>query len=119
MRNTPRSLVTASNVFPEASCTATIETPGRTAPVESVIVPVIVASCAYTATGGASIALTKKSRVTTRQLAKRIIGSSCRDLAAIPSDDDPGSARGHQAVPVVPVRSGPFDVGPTESLIRR
>src|SRR5215813_10621269 len=100
MRNTPRSLVTASNVFPEASCTATIETPGRTAPVESVIVPVIVASCAYAATGSASIALTKKSRVTTRQLAKRIIGSSCRDLAAIPSDDDPGSARGHVACPL-------------------
>src|SRR5215813_67804 len=102
MRNAPRSLVTASKVFPEAACTATIDTPGRTAPVESVIVPLIVASCEYAATGSASIALMKISLLTMRQLAKRIIGSSCRNLAAIPSDDDPGSARRHQVVPVVP-----------------
>jgi len=37
-RNVPRSPVTASNVLPEASCTAVIVTPGRTAPVESVTV---------------------------------------------------------------------------------
>src|SRR6266550_1594155 len=54
-RYAPRASVTASKLFPDASFTALIVTPGRTPPVESVIVPVTVASCAYPTTGIARI----------------------------------------------------------------
>src|SRR6266850_2094474 len=47
----PRSSVTPTNVLPVASFEAVTVTPGRTAPVESVTVPVSTASCANAATG--------------------------------------------------------------------
>ena len=51
IRNTPRPSVTASNEMPDASWTAMTVTPGSTPPVESVTVPVSVASCAAACTG--------------------------------------------------------------------
>ena len=44
IRKPPRSSVTDSNVLPVASCTAVTVTPGSTPPVESVIVPLSIAS---------------------------------------------------------------------------
>src|SRR5687767_9781510 len=54
----PASSVTASNRLPVVSFTAVTVTPGSTPPVESVTVPVSTASCAYPATGNASITTT-------------------------------------------------------------
>ena len=61
----PRSSVTPLNVLPVAAFTAVMVTPGSTAPVESVTVPVKVASCAYPATGSIrSNAPTMRNRLT-------------------------------------------------------
>jgi hypothetical protein len=64
MRYTPRSSVTAAKVLPVASRTAVTVTPGSTPPVESVIVPVNVASCAYATTGSSEIPHERSSRLT-------------------------------------------------------
>src|SRR6185369_16598118 len=64
MRYTPRSSVTAAKVLPVASSTAVTTTPGSTPPVESVTVPVNVASWAYATTGGSRIPEERSSRLT-------------------------------------------------------
>src|SRR5690349_774016 len=61
MRYTPRSSVTLLNVLPDAWLVAVTVTPGRTPPVLSLIVPLIVASCAYARTGNASNATVKRT----------------------------------------------------------
>src|SRR5580765_3441229 len=61
----PRPSVTDSNWLPEPSLMATTVTPGSTPPVESVMVPVTVASCAKASTGSASMAPRKINRLTT------------------------------------------------------
>src|SRR5262245_30981294 len=61
MRYTPRSSVTAAKVLPVASRTAVTVTPGSTPPVESVTVPVNVASCAYAVTGSSRIPVDRSS----------------------------------------------------------
>src|SRR5678810_136157 len=99
MRNTPRSLVTASKVFPEASWMAVIDTPGSTAPVESVTVPLMVASCACAATGSMNSALTTKRR-TTREQTDRNMGPPVATKRQKSSDDDPGSVCGHGKCPL-------------------
>src|SRR5712692_6582019 len=65
IRYAPRASVTASKLFPEASFTALIVTPGSTAAVESITVPLTVASCAYPTRGIARIAQTKINRLVT------------------------------------------------------
>src|SRR5262245_45246534 len=64
MRYTPRPSVTAAKVLPVASSTAVTVTPGSTPPVESVTVPVNVASCAYATTGSSKIPQARSSRPT-------------------------------------------------------
>src|SRR5215510_14844249 len=54
-RKTPRSSVTATKVLPESTLVAVTVTPGRTAPVESVTVPVMTESCAYPTAGSTTI----------------------------------------------------------------
>src|SRR5450759_1980725 len=59
----PRPSVTASNVLPVASSTAVTVTPGSTAPVVSLTVPVNTASCAYPMPGSARMAQTRRNRL--------------------------------------------------------
>src|SRR4051812_39456640 len=54
-----------TNLLPVAACTAVTVTPGSTAPVVSVTVPVSTASCADTIAGSAAIAMTHTSRLRT------------------------------------------------------
>src|SRR6185295_12753878 len=54
MRKRPCPSVTATNVLPESMLIAVTVTPGSTPPVESVIVPVMVASCAWDTRGKTS-----------------------------------------------------------------
>jgi hypothetical protein len=55
--------VTPTNVLPVASFEAVTVTPGSTAPVESVIVPVSTASCANAATGSRRITPISSTRL--------------------------------------------------------
>src|SRR5258705_2465946 len=64
MRYTPRSSVTAAKVLPVASSTAVTTTPGSTPPVESVTVPVNVASSAEGTAGSSRLAVDRSSRLT-------------------------------------------------------
>ncbi len=77
IRKSPRASVTAPKLFPEASSTAVTVTPGSTAPVASVTVPLIVASCAYPATASTRIAQTKINSV----ISLDFIGSSSQRRA--------------------------------------
>src|SRR5205814_2445942 len=63
MRYIPRSSVTPANLFPVASFEAVTVTPGSTAPVESVTVPVSTASCANAATGSSRITPISSTRL--------------------------------------------------------
>src|SRR5713101_3052432 len=63
IRKAPRASVTASKLFPEASFTALTVTPGSTAAVESVTVPLIVASCARPTAGIARIVRIEQTRI--------------------------------------------------------
>src|SRR5262245_35876987 len=65
-RYAPRVSITITNVFPDASCTAVMVTPGSTPPVLSVAVPLTTASCANPLTGSASAAPSTSSHATTR-----------------------------------------------------
>src|SRR6267142_941454 len=78
IRYAPRVSVTPWNVFPDASCSAVTATPGSTPPVESVTVPLTVASCAYAGTASASIPTITISRLTTRQRNKVNMRASSR-----------------------------------------
>src|SRR5438552_19215600 len=63
-RNTPALSVTATKVLPESVLVAVTVTPGRTPPVESVIVPVTVASWAWDTPGKArKIAVASTQRI--------------------------------------------------------
>src|SRR5207247_5157282 len=63
-RNLPSPSVTATNVLPDSSLMAVTVTPGSTPPVESVIVPVTVASCARDTPGRArTIAVARTHRI--------------------------------------------------------
>src|SRR6266850_3814504 len=66
----PRSSVTPTNLFPVASFEAVTVTPGSTAPVESVTVPVSTASCANAATGNTRIAAIRSTRPTKPEIMK-------------------------------------------------
>src|SRR2546422_206608 len=66
IRYAPRPSVTLSKLFPVASSTAWIETPGNTAPVESVTVPLSDASCARPTAGTPRIVQTKINDLTRR-----------------------------------------------------
>jgi hypothetical protein len=72
-RNAPRPSVTATNVLPVASWRAVMLTPGSTPPVESVIVPLIVASCADSNAGSARSAV----------IDMRIVNNRGRDVFVI------------------------------------
>src|SRR5678816_1815479 len=54
-RKLPRSSVVATKVLPDSTLVAVTVTPGRTAPVESVTVPVMTESCAYPGAGSATM----------------------------------------------------------------
>src|SRR5215470_16919457 len=73
-RNAPRSSVTATNVLPVASCRAVMVTPGSTPPVESVTVPLIVASCAESSAGIARIAVIASRLLKNRKRGVFVIG---------------------------------------------
>src|SRR6185503_7852976 len=64
MRYMPRSSVTAVKVLPVAASTAVTTTPGSTPPVESVAVPVNVASWAKVTAGSSRIPVESSNRLT-------------------------------------------------------
>src|SRR5688572_18358280 len=74
MRYNPRSSVTPRNLLPDAPCVATTVTPGRTALVESVTVPLRTASCACATPGGTS----KEPTRTTHPISLDLIRTSTR-----------------------------------------
>src|SRR6266545_4212283 len=84
-RNRPSPSVTATNVLPDSSLMAVTVTPGSTPPVESVIVPVTVASCAYDAPGRArTIAIARTHRIC-RYMTDCLLGSlRCRQTESGP-----------------------------------
>jgi len=69
----PRSSVIATKVFPVASWTAVMVTPGSTPPVESVTVPVITASWAKPTPGTARI---KAAAMANHRIAPEFMKSS-------------------------------------------
>ena len=89
MRYPPASSVTASKLFPLASCTAVTTTPGSTPPVVSVMTPEIVASCAWTSAGSRKITTARTSRLKTVELTICCLLNPGKDVRTPPRDTPP------------------------------
>ena len=77
-RNTPALSVTVTKVLPESEFVAVTVTPGRTPPVESVIVPVTVASCAKDAAGTARMSASASTQRDSRCVTGASLSPGCR-----------------------------------------